>query len=261
MPQSIPAGITRDHVLKALADLDMQFAHPFGRPTGYELLHEGRRYAPKAVVGVAFRHSSGRILGPEEFSGGEAPGQANYVLRRLGFQIIKKGEGEEPATPELEQTGKKWTDSEVRVIVADYFAMLREELHGRPYSKSEHRQAISSSLPARTNASIEFKHANISAVLLDLGLPYIDGYKPRGNYQSLLAEAVETYLEVNPGLLAELPSTPVISPQAKPTLIVPNLDVVIEAPPEQVTSARTREKPWLTRRGRRIDFAEVARFV
>ena len=81
MPQSIPAGLTQEHVLHALADLDAGVAHPFGPPTGYELVHQGRCYAPKAVVGLACRYSIGRMLGPWEFSGGEAPGQANFVLR------------------------------------------------------------------------------------------------------------------------------------------------------------------------------------
>ena len=43
MPQSIPKGLTREHVLKALADLDAGIDHPFGRPTGYELVHEGKQ--------------------------------------------------------------------------------------------------------------------------------------------------------------------------------------------------------------------------
>ena len=30
---------------------------------------------------------------PEEFSGGEAPGQANFVLRELGFTVEAKGSG------------------------------------------------------------------------------------------------------------------------------------------------------------------------
>lgn len=53
MPQSIPAGLTRDYVLKTLADIDAGIDHPFGNPTGYEFVYEGRRYAPKAVVGLA----------------------------------------------------------------------------------------------------------------------------------------------------------------------------------------------------------------
>src|SRR5208337_68229 len=88
MPQSIPAGLTRTHVLQALADLDAGVDHPFGQPTGYELLHEGRRYPPKAVVGLACRYSFGRVLLPEEFSRGEAPGQANFVLGKLGFTVV-----------------------------------------------------------------------------------------------------------------------------------------------------------------------------
>jgi hypothetical protein len=46
-------------------------------------------------------------------------------------------------------------------------------------------------LSSRTSGSVEFKHCNISAVLIDLGFPYIKGYQPRFNYQSLLREVVE----------------------------------------------------------------------
>ncbi|WP_435017963.1 hypothetical protein TA3x_005586 [Tundrisphaera sp. TA3] len=91
MPQSIPRVLTQHHVIAALADLDAGIGHPFGSPTGYEVVHGGRRYPPKAVIGVAFRHLTGQILRPEEFSGGDAPGQANFVLRELGFTIEKKG--------------------------------------------------------------------------------------------------------------------------------------------------------------------------
>lgn len=56
MPQSIPAGLTREHVLRTLSDLDAGIDHPFGKPTGYELVHDGKRYAPKAVVGLACRY-------------------------------------------------------------------------------------------------------------------------------------------------------------------------------------------------------------
>ena len=106
MPQSIPAGLTRTHVLQALADLDAGVDHPFGQPTGYELLYEGKRYPPKAVVGLACRYSLGRVLLPEKFSGGEAPGQANFVLRKLGFTVLRKGESE----PEQETEGGKGLD-------------------------------------------------------------------------------------------------------------------------------------------------------
>ena len=64
-----------------------------------------------------------------------------------------------------------WNDLEIDLIVADYFAMLIEELAGRPFNKSEHNRALQALLKdsARNRGSIEFKHQNISAVML--GLP------------------------------------------------------------------------------------------
>jgi 5-methylcytosine-specific restriction protein A len=53
MPQSIPRVLNREHVLRALAGRDAGTDHPFGSPTGYELVHDGRRYPPKAVIGQA----------------------------------------------------------------------------------------------------------------------------------------------------------------------------------------------------------------
>ncbi len=42
VPQSIPADLTRQHVLKALADLDAAAQHPFGPPTKFEVVYEGK---------------------------------------------------------------------------------------------------------------------------------------------------------------------------------------------------------------------------
>ena len=84
MPQSIPSGLNRDHVLQALADLEAGVDHPFGQPTGYELVHEGKHYPPKAVIGLACKYSMGRVLMPEEFSGGFLRGaraQEEYLAR------------------------------------------------------------------------------------------------------------------------------------------------------------------------------------
>jgi hypothetical protein len=37
--------------------------------------------------------------------------------------------------------------------------------------------------------------------MIDLGLPYITGYKPRGNYQGLLKETTENLIESSPELI------------------------------------------------------------
>ena len=93
MSKSIPKGLTQQHILSALTDLDSGVDTPFGPATGYVLAHNGKRYAPKAVIGLAFKHLTGQMLAHREFSGGEAPGQANYVLRDLGFDVLAKADG------------------------------------------------------------------------------------------------------------------------------------------------------------------------
>lgn len=251
MPKSIPAGLTQNHVLRALEDLDALIEHPFGSPTGYELVHQGKRYTPKAVIGLAFLHATGHLLPPGDFSGGEGPGQANFVLRKLGFVVVRKGE----ELAEEEPARKDWSEQEVALIVADYFAMLEKELQGQPLNKAEHRRALAPKLAGRSDPSIEFKHANISAVLAGEGLPYIGGYKPRGNYQALLAQKVESFLNGQPNFLEQLAAAPSLNPDKAPAAVPLDSDVVIEDPPEAIAVPEPT-KPWLSLRGRRIDFVE-----
>jgi Domain of unknown function (DUF3883) len=87
-------------------------------------------------------------------------------------------------------SGSDWSRQEVKAIVDDYLSMLASELAGTTYNKAAHRRALLPQLHGRSEQSIEFKHANISAALLDAGFPYIAGYKPRSNYQALLAEVL-----------------------------------------------------------------------
>lgn len=58
----------------------------FGEARRYFILHEGRRYDSKAIVGVAHRYSHGKPLASSDFSGGENTVAA--VLRRHGFTVI-----------------------------------------------------------------------------------------------------------------------------------------------------------------------------
>ncbi|MGJ8623173.1 MAG: DUF3883 domain-containing protein [Yoonia sp.] len=92
-----------------------------------------------------------------------------------------------------------WTDAENDLIVADYFAMLANDVTGRPYNKAEHRRQLLPLLNNRSEGSVEFKHQNISAVLKGLGEVWITGYKPAFNFQTSLVDAVARWLAINPG--------------------------------------------------------------
>lgn len=147
-------------------------------------------------------------------------------------------------------TGADWSDEEVLLTVADYFSMLADEIAGRPYSKAAHRRALGPRLEGRSEQSLEFKHCNISAVLVEMGLPYINGYKPRFNYQATLKTLVERFVSDNHPLVVALFDTETPTPEIVP-LAAAN---IIEPPPEKIVAPSPTEKPWLTRKGKRVDF-------
>lgn len=102
--------------------------------------------------------------------------------------------------------GKVWADDELDAIVADYFAMLEAELAGWPYVKAHHSAALMERI-GRTHRSVEFKHQNISAVLEELGMAWIPGYKPKRNYQGAIFGAIDRYLSAH-GDVLEGPARP-----------------------------------------------------
>src|SRR5580692_10740613 len=118
--------------------------------------------------------------------------------------------------------GTNWQDDELDAIVADYFAMLAADLSGQPYVKSRHSAAVMAQI-GRTHRSVEFKHQNISAVLDELGMPWIPGYKPKRNYQNAIFDAIDRYLTLHPGILALSPGPPAELPRSR-------ADVFVEPP-------------------------------
>jgi hypothetical protein len=88
--------LTRAHVLRAMHEYDRlgpeRFfsEHGFAPTTTYELVRNGRRYPPKAILGTAYELATGRRLASGDFEGGKSG--AVKVLGNLGFTIhaIKK---------------------------------------------------------------------------------------------------------------------------------------------------------------------------
>jgi hypothetical protein len=123
------------------------------------------------------------------------------------------------------KVGTHWQYDELDAIVADYFDMLAADLAGHAYVKSKHSAMLMAQI-GRTHRSVEFKHQNISAVLDELGMPWIPGYKPKRNYQNAIFDAIDRYLTKRSDVLE-----PVLWPaEATP------LDDIFVAPP-QITDA------------------------
>lgn len=92
--------------------------------------------------------------------------------------------------------GSVWTDAENTLTVATYFEMLRTELSGGQINKAQNNRNLQEAI-GRSRGSIEFKHANISAVLHQMKAFYINGYKPRANVQNSLRQEVERQLRAD----------------------------------------------------------------
>jgi 5-methylcytosine-specific restriction protein A len=80
-----------EHVLAAIAEYDRlgqeEFlrTYRFGPARDYVLVHDGKRYDSKAIVGVAHKFLAGQALAASEFSGGDAT--VGRLLRDLGFTV------------------------------------------------------------------------------------------------------------------------------------------------------------------------------
>jgi hypothetical protein len=128
-------------------------------------------------------------------------------------------------------SGAPWTDAEVDLIVADYFAMLEADLAGQAYVKAHHN-AVLRELIGRSRGSVEYKHQNISAVLLELGMPWLLGYKPAANYQNSLVDGIDRYLSAHHGLMERPASTYRLEPTSAEVFVAPpQLVVGSEKPP------------------------------
>jgi hypothetical protein len=216
----------------------------FDRPLSLEIERQLRFDSPSGPVGLAFASED------------EIDPQTLRPIRKLtadSATLLHAIIDADPTRVHGAASGG-WTQQECGLIVADYFQMLREELLGVRYSKTEHRRQLRR-LIDRKDASIEFKHANISAVLVEQAQPYIEGYKPRGNYQGLLAESVADFLELHRDFFTSNEMLAAIEPTHLPASSLPVRAVdAFDLPPEIIINPAT-SKPWLSRRGQRIDFA------
>lgn len=87
---SIPDDIKIEHLLQAAKAIDGGGVHNFAESTKFDAIVNGRRYAPKALIGIAAEYATGTRLEPGDFSSGESRSQAVGFLRRLGVEVVRK---------------------------------------------------------------------------------------------------------------------------------------------------------------------------
>lgn len=178
----------------------------------------------------------------------------NLVAELLRTSLMQNLDDEARSGILRQQTGWDWLECEF--IVKDYLDMLQKDLQGIPYSKTEHRKALQPRLNNRTNASIEYKHQNISAVLLEIGLPYIPGYKPAFNYQRQLKQAVLARIARQPADFDLLATGSDEQTEATGRETLDWQNVLDPTPPEKLTDIRKPERHFLAHK---IDFTERER--
>lgn len=82
-----------------------------------------------------------------------------------------------------------WTHEQNAVTVQGYLGMLSAELRGEKFVKKAVYEDIAQEI-GKGPKSVEFKFANISAVLQELDLPWVTGLAPRVNFQATLVDEV-----------------------------------------------------------------------
>jgi hypothetical protein len=145
-----------------------------------------------------------------------------------------------------------WTEEQNDAIVADYFAMLAEDIAGRPYSKAEHNRLLQA-VTGRARGSIEYKHQNISAVLKGLGEDWIPGYKPAFNFQASLVDAVVRWLNRHPDWLV---STARMTMNPSPSALQEEAMLWIGPPPTHSNAPPPNELEQMTAIAQKYDVAE-----
>lgn len=149
-----------------------------------------------------------------------------------------------------------WSHEEVEAAVADYFDMLAKELRGESFNKAERNRQLQQLLRNRPRGSIERKHQNISAILIEFGYPYIDGYKPLINYQQLLRSVVEDRLSAASSLHQTVAT--VVEARVEAVPVVGDILAIQVAPPSrEKTESHLYEKAETPRTPVRRNYLEL----
>ena len=162
-------------------------------------------------------------------------GTAHHVTADQWAQLMSLAGGWPRSGAADDGQASGWPLSQIQPTVTAYFTMLRAELAGTPYVKARFNREVQAAT-GRSRRAVDDKFMNISAVLRDVGLPYIQGYKPYPNLQRALRTEVMRFLARDPEiprLLEEMPA-----PELPSTVQLVQVDPPVTDPPR--TSGRSQ---------------------
>ena len=96
----IPENINKEHIEKAIAEIDREGVRKGRHSSTYDLIHNGKFYPPKLVLSIANRFANGSELDSNDFGGGKGT-PAFELMKNEGFEIISKNKEKEEYTLEL----------------------------------------------------------------------------------------------------------------------------------------------------------------
>jgi 5-methylcytosine-specific restriction protein A len=96
----LPSGISRQDLLAAIEELTHGLPDGYKDSTGYDVYHEGKRYPPKPIVGLAASALVGFDYRGKHFTGGLGS-KCFQILEQNGFVIVTKS-GQSPYPDEVE---------------------------------------------------------------------------------------------------------------------------------------------------------------
>ena len=220
-PKQIPEGIQSEHLLKAISLIDAGVLHHFAESTSYDLLHNGKRYPPKAIVGIAAEVLTGVPFSPEDFKGC-LESKCFRILEANGFEIVLK-------------LDEAWTRDEIKAFVVTYLEIQKKHGEGEEFTKKSNYQTLADRF-SRTIKTVEHTMQNISYVLSLHGRDWINGLNPANNVDPNVAAEIEAALAEVEG--REAASFIEFEAKVQRSLGQPNIEPPKgEATPKKVTSS------------------------
>ena len=125
----IPKNIRKEHILKAIKEIDRSGTPSARKSRKFYLIYKGKPYPVKYVISLANKYANGEELEHTKFSGGK---EANGFLGKLGFKVVESIAEDFHRHDERCSKCKKTVEAMLRNIYGRVLRNYRFELGTKP---------------------------------------------------------------------------------------------------------------------------------